>query len=158
MKRNYRAAIGGMRNPASSLARVPSSCEAGDLIRPILDEIIADHESLRDPVRHILAGLPSTGFPAHLVAQARERFNLDKGEDPKGFTVASKLVLVRKVKPDGSTKYRLVWDFRRSGVNDTISQGERILVPSLLDDVRSARGLANGRSHLRIFFVGVDVF
>ena len=86
-----------------------------------------------------------------------ECFNLDKGEEPKGFTVASKLGLVRKIKPDGSTKYRLVWDFRRSGVNETISQGERILLPSLLDVVRSARGLANGRSHLRIFFVGVDV-
>ena len=62
-----------MRNPASSLARVPSSCVAGDLIRPILDEIIADHESLRDPVRHILAGLPSTGFSTDLVAQARSK-------------------------------------------------------------------------------------
>ena len=46
MKREDRAALGGMRNPASSLARAPSSCVAGDMIRPILDEIIADHESL----------------------------------------------------------------------------------------------------------------
>jgi hypothetical protein len=263
MKREDRAALGGMRNPASALARAPSSCVAGDLIRPILDEIIADHESLRDPVRHILAGLPSTGFSTNLVAQARSKlwsvlgisqpplstglqpdliekyislakdpdidlapwlrngaplgalkpitsrgifpvdkrettdpcslapgwdgdwsnyisaeeepdivspmldtlvadgnakcYDLDKGEKPKDFTVASRLGLVRKVKPDGSIKYRLVWDFRRSGVNETISQGERILLPSLLDVVRSARGLADRRSHLQIFFIGVDV-
>ena len=81
-------------------------------------------------------------------------YDLDKGEEPEGFTVASKLGLVRRVKPDGSIKYRLVWDFRRSGVNVTISHGERILLPSLLDVVRSVRGLTNGRSKLKIFFVG----
>ena len=62
-----------MRNPAASLARIPSSCVAGDKIRPILDEIIADHESLREPVRRILAGLPSSGFSAEMVEQAREK-------------------------------------------------------------------------------------
>ena len=73
MKKQDRAALGGMRNPASSLARVPGSCVAGDKIRSVLDDIIASHESLREPVRRILAGLPSSGFSADAVKQAREK-------------------------------------------------------------------------------------
>ena len=73
MKKQDRAALGGMRNPVTSLARIPSSCVAGDKIRLILDEIIANHESLRDPVRRILAGLPTLGFPADMVALAQSK-------------------------------------------------------------------------------------
>ena len=46
---------------------------AGDKIRLILDEIIANHESLRDPVRRLLAGFPTLGFPADMVALAQSK-------------------------------------------------------------------------------------
>ena len=229
MKKMDRAALGGMRSPASSLARVPGSCVAGDKIRDTLDRVIASHETLRNPAQRILAGLPTPGFSTQEVARARAAvwkalqithrpvatglqphliekygdlsgdpdtdlapwllngaplgayrpvtsrgvfpvdhrctedplglpqawrgdwlnyssaedepdrveamldalvsadkavsYDLDKGEEPEGLVVASKLGLLSKPKPDGSMKYGLVWDFRRSGVSGTVSQG-----------------------------------
>eukprot|EP00974_Lingulodinium_polyedra_P084300 8161804-Lingulodinium_polyedra.AAC.1 len=45
----------------------------------------------------------------------------------------NKLGLVSKVKADGSTKHRLIWDLLRSGVNSLVRQGERIVLPRLAD-------------------------
>eukprot|EP00971_Amphidinium_carterae_P274271 5443082-Amphidinium_carterae.1 len=41
----------------------------------------------------------------------------------------NKVGLITKVKADGSTKHRLVWDLRRSGVNSAAWQGQRIILP-----------------------------
>ena len=53
--------------------------------------------------------------------------------------VMNRLALISKLKPDGTWKHRLVWDLRRSGVNMAILQGERVVLPRLLDLVRDVR-------------------
>jgi hypothetical protein len=45
------------------------------------------------------------------------------------FTL-SRLALIAKTKPDGTTKHRLVWDLLRSRVNSFVHQGERIVFHS----------------------------
>ena len=64
-------AIGGMRDPARSLHRVPGACVVGEKIRRTLDEFISDHENTRTPVERILEGLPTLGFEADEVLAAR---------------------------------------------------------------------------------------
>ena len=62
-----------MRNQATSLPRVPNPCAAGDKIHLILDEIIAEHETLQEPVRRILADSPTLGFPPDMVSPAQTK-------------------------------------------------------------------------------------
>ncbi len=45
----------------------------------------------------------------------------------------NKLGLLSKQRADGSWKHRLVWDLRRSGVNEILSQGQRVVLPHLFD-------------------------
>ena len=61
-----------------------------------------------------------------------------------GEVKLNKLGLVSKQKPDGTWKHRLVWDLRESGVNDTIDQGERIILPRPCDFTTAIRCLVNG--------------
>eukprot|EP00971_Amphidinium_carterae_P047200 929608-Amphidinium_carterae.1 len=49
--------------------------------------------------------------------------------------VLNRLGLISKVKPDGRTKHRLVWDLRRSRVNSRLRQGQRVVLPRLRDIV-----------------------
>ena len=70
-------------------------------------------------------------------------YDLSLGEGPDEVTIANKLGRVTREKPDGSLKHRLVWDLRRSGVNNTICQGERILLPNIINVVDSARSLSS---------------
>ena len=70
----------------------------------------------------------------------------------------NKLALLAKVRLDGSTKFRFIWDLLRSGVNSRIHQGERIILPRPLDVVQDALELALGMPHDEsIFFLGTDV-
>ncbi len=55
----------------------------------------------------------------------------------------NKLGLVTKIREDGTTKYRLVWDLRRSGVNEHVHQGERVILPRLQDVVEDILYLLN---------------
>jgi hypothetical protein len=64
-------ALGGMRDPASSLARIPNACVAGEKIRDSLLNIIPLHESVRATVEQILRGLPVAGFSSSAVSAAR---------------------------------------------------------------------------------------
>ena len=70
----------------------------------------------------------------------------------------NKFALVTKKKPDGSIKYRIVWDLRVSRVNERVSQGERIVLPRLLDVVNDVVKLAQ---HLEVgeelWFVGIVI-
>ena len=52
---------------------------------------------------------------------------------------ASKLALILKQKPDGTTKRRIVIDLRRSGGNARAEVPERIVLPRAWDVVQSAR-------------------
>lgn len=77
----------------------------------------------------------------------------------KGDTYAlAKLGLISKMKPDGTEKHRLVWDFRRSHLNSHITQPERIVLPRLEDLVDSARELhaqrGEGGQH---WLIGLDI-
>ena len=63
------------------------------------------------------------------------------GVDTSAVTL-NKLGLLSKEKPDGSFKYRIIWDLSRSRVNAAIRQGERIILPRLLHIIRDALELA----------------
>jgi len=59
--------------------------------------------------------------------------------------VCNRLALISKLRLDKTTKHRLVWDFRRSGVNRFVRQGERIVLPTLshiVEDIRALVALA----------------
>ena len=55
--------------------------------------------------------------------------------------VLSKIALITKLKADGSTKHRLIWDLLRSEVNESISLSERLVLPRLQDAVEDAQAL-----------------
>ena len=55
--------------------------------------------------------------------------------------VLTRVALISKQKPDGSTKHRLIWDLLRSEVNSTVSLYERIVLPRVQDAVDDAREL-----------------
>eukprot|EP00971_Amphidinium_carterae_P038255 751871-Amphidinium_carterae.1 len=61
-----------------------------------------------------------------------------------GGVPLNKLGLITKVRTDGSRKNRLVWDLRRSGVNDELDQVQRIIFPRLRDVVGDFLEIANG--------------
>ena len=69
--------------------------------------------------------------------------------------VMNRLALSSKLKPDGTWKHRLVWDLRRSGVNMAVLQGERVVLPRLLDLVRDVRQIATESTPT--FFMGTGV-
>jgi len=72
--------------------------------------------------------------------------------------VLNRLGLVTKVKPDGTTKHRLVWDLRRSGVNLVILQGERVVLPRVSDVVDSITELGDPESKLpSVWLLGTDI-
>ena len=50
----------------------------------------------------------------------------------------NKLGLITKVKEDGTKKHRLIWDLRESKANLACSQGERIILPKLMDVAEAA--------------------
>lgn len=58
-----------------------------------------------------------------------------------GAGTCSKLALILKEKPDGSTKRRLILDMKRSGGNDRAIIPERIVLPRLADVVTMLRDL-----------------
>ncbi len=58
-----------------------------------------------------------------------------------GAGTCSKLALILKEKPDGTTKRRLILDMRRSGGNDRAVIPERIVLPRLADIVTMLRDL-----------------
>ncbi len=70
----------------------------------------------------------------------------------------NKLALLSKVKPDGSIKHRLVWDLLRSTVNSVVQQGERVVLPRVMDFVHDAWDLSKntpGNTTLHLF--GTDI-
>ena len=61
---------------------------------------------------------------------------------------ASKLALILKQKPDGTTKRRIVIDLRRSGGNSRAEIPERIVLPRACDVVQSARFMKKYESQI----------
>ena len=62
--------------------------------------------------------------------------------------VLSKLGLISKLKPDGKTKHRLIWDLLRSDVNAAVELRERIVLPRIQDAVDDARQLRTSQGDL----------
>ena len=58
--------------------------------------------------------------------------------------VLSKLALITKFRPDGTRKDRLIWDLRRSEVNEAATLGERLVLPRLQDAVEDALAANRG--------------
>ena len=58
-----------------------------------------------------------------------------------GSGTCSRMALIVKSKPDGSTKRRVVIDLKRSSGNDRASVPERIILPRIQDVVRAMRDL-----------------
>ena len=72
--------------------------------------------------------------------------------------VLNRLGLVTKVKPDGTVKYRLVWDLRRSGVNLVILQGERVVLPRISDVLDSIKKLGDPKlAFPNVWLLGTDI-
>ena len=68
-----------------------------------------------------------------------------------------KFAFITKVKPDGTLKHRLIWDLLRSGVNSTVRQGERIILPRLPDLVQDALQLRLASPDATPLIFGTDV-
>eukprot|EP00969_Alexandrium_andersonii_P097372 4297281-Alexandrium_andersonii.AAC.1 len=60
------------------------------------------------------------------------------------------------MKPDGTWKHRIIWDLRRSRVNSLVRQGERIVLPRLLDVAQDALELLEAFGD-NVAFLGTDV-
>ena len=69
----------------------------------------------------------------------------------------NKLALVSKQKPDGTWKHRVVWDLRRSQVNASVRQGERVVLPRLLDVVNDICHLARASPDSTISMLGTHI-
>jgi hypothetical protein len=68
------------------------------------------------------------------------------------------LALISKQKEDGTWKYRIIWDLLRSGVNSRVHQGERIILPRVLDVAQDVLDLIKlSRPGEEIYFFGTDV-
>jgi hypothetical protein len=62
------------------------------------------------------------------------------------------------MKMDGSWKHRIIWDLLRSGVNSRVHQGERIILPRILDVAQDVLDLCKLlRPGEDIYFFGTDV-
>ena len=69
----------------------------------------------------------------------------------------NKLALISKIKPDGSMKHRLVWDLLRSSVNSVVQQGERVVLPRVLDLVNDAWDLSQSSHPKDLHLFGTDI-
>ena len=69
----------------------------------------------------------------------------------------NRLGLISKTRPDGTVKHRLIWDLRRSEVNSLVRQGERIVLPRLLDAVSDALDLSLVHGTAEVRFLGTDI-
>ena len=70
----------------------------------------------------------------------------------------SKLALISKQRSDLSWKHRIIWDLLRSGVNSRVHQGERIILPRVLDVAQDVLDLSKLLTPgEEIYFFGTDV-
>ena len=74
-----------------------------------------------------------------------------------GAGTCSKLALILKEKPDGTTKRRLILDMKRSGGNDRACIKERIVLPRLADIVSMLRDLHSKKPQLAKNIAGSGV-
>ena len=68
-----------------------------------------------------------------------------------GSGTVSKMALILKQKPDGTTKRRIILDLRRSGGNDKCEVEERITLPRLSDVLEMMRSLKAKEGDLKNF-------
>ena len=85
------------------------------------------------------------------VEQMAKAVNLSTAQVP-----LNKLGLITKQRADGSLKHRLIWDLRRSQVNEELHQGQRILLPRFRDMVGDVLEIAQYNSGQQILFTVAD--
>ena len=88
-------------------------------------------EEEAEDLRDMLADYTQRGF-CHIV-DSYDSVLQELGEEP----VLNKLGMVVKYK-DGRKKSRIIWDMKESKANSVCSQGERIILPRLLDVAKAA--------------------
>ena len=95
-------------------------------------------ESDSGTVQAILDGMVDKGWALKFDSSDDLRRHY-RGSD---FTV-NKLALISKVKSDGTTKHRIVWDLSESGVNSFVHQGQRVVLPRVSDVITDMFALAS---------------
>ena len=70
--------------------------------------------------------------------------------------VLSKLALITKLKPDGTSKHRLIWDLLRSDVNASVDLRERFVLPRIQDAVDDALHLRRSGDSLEWLVVDIS--
>ena len=73
-----------------------------------------------------LLGHPGPHGYARIVAETAKHLNMTR-------LVLNRLGFMIKQCPDGTAKQRLRWDLERSGVNNLVRQGGRIVLPRVSD-------------------------
>ena len=68
----------------------------------------------------------------------------------------NRIGLVTKEKPDGTIKHRIIWDYRRSGVNSRSDMPERIVLPDLDDAAKDISDIYNLYGEEAVLF-GTDI-
>ena len=76
------------------------------------------------------------------------RMTWDEVERRFGKGTCSRMALLLKEKPDGTTKRRIILDMRRSGGNSRAKVRERIILPRLGDVVDMVKNLKSRESEL----------
>ena len=66
--------------------------------------------------------------------------------------------MVVKERPDGTKKYRIIWDLRQNRVNLLVDQGERVVLPRLWEAIGDALDLSAACEHGEtVTWVALDI-
>ena len=79
-------ALGGMRNPASSVRRIPSASEAGLKIRKRIDSVLDSHPEFVRSVDAVLRGEEMSPPPPGMVEASRGAILELVGDDAVSYT------------------------------------------------------------------------
>ena len=109
-----------------------------DIGRALLEAVKGNYTSYRENMEPADALLQKE-IDAGYVRWSADREVLER--ECGGELVPSRIGVVAKPKADGSMKYRLVHDLRRSGVNARIKLKERVVLPRLQDASEGALDL-----------------
>ena len=106
-----------------------------------------------DVASGILASMVIKGWATKYdsIKHMAESFGIEEASIP-----LSKLGLISKERPDGSVKHRLIWDLRRSEVNNELHQGQRIILPRFKDLVQDTLEIVQHKTNNPVQFTVAD--
>ena len=149
----------GAINPIQTNSIFPTVPRGGGIHAPVYGDTPAGWSNYKsveessDVVAGILDMMVQRGWACQYgsVRQMAEQFGI-----PEATIPLSKLGLISKVRSDGSVKHRLIWDLRRSQVNEELHQGQRIILPRFRDLVQDALEIAKGNVDSEVHFTVAD--